>query len=90
MSDTPSQTDFGFPHTPNPRRGRGAGKSMRLRHITIRIPGYVVDHYNGDLKAMRDAWVVHVEKLISESEVTTLQSMAPEVQETKGVQNTAP
>lgn len=51
------------------RRGRGPGKKPAMRHVTIRIPHHVVDHYKGDLKVMRDAWVRYVEELISAAEV---------------------
>lgn len=55
--------DFGYPDAPKVRRGRGPGKKPRMRHITIRLPQHVVDHYGGDTKAMRDAWVKYVESL---------------------------
>lgn len=45
------------------RRGRGLGKKPPMKHITIRMPQHVVDHYDGNLKAMRDAWVTYVESL---------------------------
>lgn len=56
--------DYGYPDAPKVRRGRGPGKKPAMRHITIRIPQHVVAHYDGDTRAMRDAWVAHVEELI--------------------------
>lgn len=53
--------DFGYPDPPKKRRGRGPGKKPAMLHITIRMPKHVVDHYKGDTRAMRDAWVKHVE-----------------------------
>jgi hypothetical protein len=50
---------------PKVRRPRGPGKKPAMRHVTIRIPQHVVDHYDGDLTAMRDAWVQYVEELIN-------------------------
>jgi len=66
--------DFGYPDAPwavreiaapKVRRPRGPGKKPAMRHVTIRIPQHVVDHYDGDLTAMRDAWVQYVEELIN-------------------------
>lgn len=64
--------DFGYPDAPNKRRGRGPGKKPAMVHITIRIPQHVVDHYGGDTRAMRDAWVSYVESLPYPSMVTGL------------------
>jgi hypothetical protein len=32
-------------------------------HVTLRLPKHVLDHYDGDTRAMRDAWVRYVETL---------------------------
>lgn len=45
------------------RRGRGPGKRPAMRHVTIRLPQHVLDRFKGDTRAMRDAWVRHVESL---------------------------
>lgn len=56
--------DFGIPQEPTPkRRGRGPGKKPPMAHVTVRLPRHVLDHYDGDTKAMRDAWVAYVESL---------------------------
>jgi hypothetical protein len=46
------------------RRGRGPGKKPAMRHITIRVPQHVVNHFKGDTRAMRDAWVRYTEEKI--------------------------
>lgn len=61
---TTEPRDFGYPDPPNKRRGRGPGKKPAMRHVTIRLPQYVVDYYDGDTRAMRDAWVRHIESLL--------------------------
>lgn len=45
------------------RRTRGPGKKPAKVHVTLRLPKHVVDHYQGDLKLMRDEWVRYVESL---------------------------
>jgi hypothetical protein len=45
------------------RRTRGLGKKPAKVHVTLRLPQHVIDHYGGDIKAMRDAWVAYVESL---------------------------
>ena len=47
----------------NAQRTRGPGKKLRMRHVTVRMPQHVVDFYHGNIRAMRDAWVAHVESL---------------------------
>ena len=58
--------DYGYPDAPKPQRGRGPGKKPAMAHMTLRMPRHVVDFYHGDTRAMRDAWVKHVEELINE------------------------
>jgi hypothetical protein len=60
-----SPRDYGYPDAPKVRRGRGLGKKPAMRHITIRVPQHVVNHFNGDTRAMRDAWVKHTEEKIN-------------------------
>ena len=56
--------DFGIIVEPQPKRkGRGPGKKPPMAHVTVRIPKHVLDHYGGDTRAMRDAWVSYVEGL---------------------------
>lgn len=51
--------------TSEARRGRGLGRKPPMRHITLRMPQHVVAYYHGDTRAMRDAWVAHVEDLLT-------------------------
>jgi hypothetical protein len=50
---------------PKVRRGRGLGKKPRMRHITMRLPQHVLDYYDDDILAMRNAWVKHTEEKIN-------------------------
>ncbi len=52
-----------------PRR-RGPGRKPAMVHVTLRLPKHVLDHYDGDTRAMRDAWVRYVETLSYTCKIT--------------------
>jgi hypothetical protein len=41
------------------KRGRGKGKRPAMRHITLRIPEWVLAYYDNDIRKMRDAIIEH-------------------------------
>jgi hypothetical protein len=43
-------------------RKRGPNKQPRMVHITMRVPGFVLEHFDNSVRKLRDALVQHVKE----------------------------